>query len=84
MFMGTEVVGITFGEAANPRQTIPRAIKQTIYRIALFYVGGAIVLGMSVPYTNNLLLGATKSKTSAGTCPNRSLFFRFEFSTDMM
>lgn len=67
MFMGTEVVGITFGEAQNPRSAIPRAIKQTIWRIAFFYVGGVIALGMAVPYTNDLLLGATKSTTSAGS-----------------
>lgn len=68
MFMGTEVVGITFGEAKNPRRTIPRAIKQTIIRIAFFYIVGAIVLGMTVPYTNELLLGSLKAKTSAGNC----------------
>jgi amino acid transporter len=66
MFMGTEVVGVTFGEAKNPRKTIPRAIKQTIARIAFFYIVGAVVLGMCVPYTDPLLLGANKAKTSAG------------------
>lgn len=67
MFMGTEVVGITFSEAKNPSKTIPRAIKQTIARIGFFYVFGILVLGMCVPYTDELLLDATKAKTSAGT-----------------
>lgn len=66
MFMGTEVVGITFGEAENPRRTISRAIKHTIWRIGFFYIVGVIVLGMAVPYTSDALLGSTKSKTSAG------------------
>lgn len=66
MFMGCEVVGITYGEAQNPRKAIPRAVKQTIWRIAFFYIVGVLVLGMTVPYTNELLLGSTKEKTSAG------------------
>lgn len=70
MFMGCEVVGITYGEAKNPRKAIPRAVQQTILRIAIFYIGGVFVLGMTVPYTNDFLLSANKQKTSAG----KSLF----------
>ncbi|RDW70297.1 amino acid transporter-7 [Coleophoma crateriformis] len=69
MFMGTEVVGITYGEAKNPRKAIPRAVKQTIARIAIFYIGGIIVLGMAVPYNNSLLLGANKTITSSSASP---------------
>ncbi|KAM0414659.1 hypothetical protein ACHAPT_013503 [Fusarium lateritium] len=69
MFMGCEVVGITYGEAKNPRRAIPRAVQQTIWRIAVFYIGGVIVLGMTVPYTNELLLSANKEKTSAAASP---------------
>ncbi|CAG8947872.1 unnamed protein product [Penicillium salamii] len=69
MFMGCEVVGITYGEAKNPRKAIPRAVQQTIMRIAVFYLGGVIVLGMTVPYTNDLLLSANKEKTSASASP---------------
>lgn len=64
MYMGTEVVGITFGESKNPRRTIPRAIKQTIWRIAFFNIGGALVLGMSVPYDK--LSESSSASTSAG------------------
>ncbi|RSL83095.1 hypothetical protein CEP51_004720 [Fusarium floridanum] len=69
MFMGCEVVGITYGEAKNPQRAIPRAVQQTIWRIAVFYIGGVIVLGMTVPYTNELLLSANKAKTSAAASP---------------
>ncbi|KAK4086514.1 hypothetical protein Purlil1_9130 [Purpureocillium lilacinum] len=69
MFMGCEVVGITYGEAKNPRKAIPRAVQQTIIRIAIFYIGGVIVLGMTVPYTNELLLSANKQQTSAAASP---------------
>lgn len=66
MYMGLESVAITFGEAKNPRKTIPRALKQTIWRVIVFYFGGVLAISMAVPYTNELLLGATKAKTSAG------------------
>lgn len=34
----TELVGVTVGEAQNPRRVIPRAIKLTFWRIVVFYV----------------------------------------------
>lgn len=37
-FLGTELVGVTVGEAQNPRKVVPRAIKLTFYRIVIFYV----------------------------------------------
>lgn len=32
-FLGTELVGVTVGEAQNPRRNVPRAIKLTFWRI---------------------------------------------------
>ena len=37
-FGGTEIIGITAGEAENPERTIPRAINTVPIRIILFYV----------------------------------------------
>ncbi|TDU18099.1 amino acid permease [Arthrobacter sp. JUb115] len=37
-FGGTEVIGITAGEAQNPRKVIPQAINSVPVRILLFYV----------------------------------------------
>lgn len=51
-YLGTELVGVTVGEAANPRKVIPRAIKLTFYRILLFYVVLVFFLGMLVPYNS--------------------------------
>ncbi|KAM0481891.1 hypothetical protein ACHAPX_003220 [Trichoderma viride] len=68
-FTGTEVVGMTFGETPNPRKNIPRAVKQTFWRIAIFYILGVIVLGMAVPSDNEMLIGATKKSTSADASP---------------
>lgn len=65
-YTGTEVVGMTFGETPNPRKNIPRAVNQTFWRIACFYVLGVFFLGMTVPYNSDELLDATSRSTSAG------------------
>ncbi|KAG1593359.1 hypothetical protein G6F47_009137 [Rhizopus delemar] len=51
-FMGTEIVGITAGEAKNPTKTVPRAIRNTFWRIVFFYIVTIFLLGMCIPYTN--------------------------------
>lgn len=68
-YTGTEVVGAAFGEAPNPRKTVPKAIRQTLWRIVFFYIIGALVLGMAVPYTNDRLIGGTKQSTGAAASP---------------
>ncbi|RKO91678.1 amino acid permease/ SLC12A domain-containing protein [Blyttiomyces helicus] len=43
---GTELVGITAGEAANPRKSVPKAINGTFWRILIFYLGAIFILGL--------------------------------------
>ncbi|KAM5352920.1 hypothetical protein ACJ41O_005642 [Fusarium nematophilum] len=68
-FTGTEVVGMTFGETPNPRKNVPRAVKQTFWRITCFYILGVLALGMAIPYDNDRLIGATKQATSGAASP---------------
>src|SRR5271165_2353956 len=50
-FMGLEIVGTTAGEAASPKVAVPRALRETVLILVLFYVGGlAVVVGI-VPWT---------------------------------
>ncbi|KAI8890794.1 hypothetical protein K501DRAFT_167815 [Backusella circina FSU 941] len=51
-FMGTEIVGITAAEARNPTKTVPRAIRNTFWRIIFFYILTIFLLGMCLPYNN--------------------------------
>lgn len=57
-FGGVELVGITAGEATDPRRTIPRAVNQVVGRILLFYVGAIAVMLAIVPW-NRLGRGAS-------------------------
>lgn len=49
-FGGVELIGITAGEADNPRTTIPKAINQVVYRILIFYIGALFVIFALVPW----------------------------------
>ena len=50
-FGGVELIGITAGEADNPKKTIPKAINQVVYRILIFYVGSMFVILSIYPWT---------------------------------
>ncbi|CCE62116.1 hypothetical protein TPHA_0B04470 [Tetrapisispora phaffii CBS 4417] len=54
-YQGTELVGITAGEAANPRKSVPRAINKVVFRIALFYIMSLFFIGLLVPYNDHTL-----------------------------
>ncbi|KAL8663515.1 MAG: hypothetical protein Q9202_003825 [Teloschistes flavicans] len=68
-YLGTELVGVTVGEAQNPRRVIPRAIKLTFWRIVVFYVCSVLLIGMLVPYNSKALSFATKQSTGASASP---------------
>ncbi|HJV31262.1 MAG TPA: amino acid permease [Bacillales bacterium] len=49
-FGGIELIGITAGEADNPKKTIPKAINQVMWRILIFYVGALAVMMVIYPW----------------------------------
>ncbi|KAJ9094473.1 hypothetical protein QFC21_006012 [Naganishia friedmannii] len=68
-YIGTELIGVTVGEARDPRRAIPRAIKSTFWRILVFYVGGIFIVGLLVPSNSTALAGANKSAANASASP---------------
>jgi AAT family amino acid transporter len=49
-YLGLEIVGATAGEAENPKVAVPRALRRTLFFLAIFYLGSlAIVVGI-VPW----------------------------------
>ena len=57
-FQGTELVGITAGEAATPEKSISKAIHSTFWRILLFYIFAIFVIACILPYTDKNLLNS--------------------------
>ena len=49
-FSGTELIGITAGEAKDPEKTLPKAIHTTLWRLALFFIGSMVVMAALIPY----------------------------------
>ena len=43
-FLGVELLGVTAGEAENPKKTIPSAVNKVIWRVLIFYVGALVVI----------------------------------------
>ncbi|KAI6859980.1 amino acid permease, partial [Hortaea werneckii] len=60
-FAGTELVGLAAAETANPRKSLPSAVKQVFWRISLFYMVALTVVGLLVPYKDPRLLSAESS-----------------------
>lgn len=54
-FQGTELIGIAAGESTNPRENIPKAIKQVFWRILLFFVLSIMVISLLIPFTSPFL-----------------------------
>ena len=55
-FQGTEMLGVTAGEAEDPGKSIPRAVKSVFWRILLFYILAILAIGLLIPYTDSRLL----------------------------
>ncbi len=57
-FGGIEMIGMTLGETENPEQTIPRAARNVIVRILLFYLLPIAVIVCLIPWSQ---VGGTQS-----------------------
>ncbi|KAG5913608.1 hypothetical protein E4U53_004827 [Claviceps sorghi] len=55
-FSGTELIGLAAAETANPRKSMPMAVKQVFWRIALFYLSVVLLIGILIPHTDKRLL----------------------------
>ncbi|KAH3662163.1 hypothetical protein OGAPHI_005411 [Ogataea philodendri] len=64
-FVGSEAIGVVFGETPNPKKNIPRASLQILFRIGFFYVLGVFLLGLVISPKNKLLATASGSNASA-------------------
>lgn len=66
-FAGTELVGLAAAETANPRKSLPTAVKQVFWRITLFYIVSLTLVGLLVPFTDRRLL--TNGSADAAASP---------------
>ncbi|PWG00598.1 amino acid permease [Levilactobacillus bambusae] len=57
-YQGIELIGVTAGEAEDPQHTLVRAIRSTIGRILIFYVGAIFVIVSIYPWDQLSQLGS--------------------------
>ena len=55
IYAGPEYVSLVAGETMNPRKTLPSAYKQVFFRLTVFFIGGALCVGILVPYNDPTL-----------------------------
>jgi len=65
-YCGTEMLAICGGESNNPKRDLPKAIRQTFWRILIIFIGLMFFASILVPSNSPLLLSA---KTKSGQSP---------------
>lgn len=63
-------MGLAAAETANPRKSMPMAIKQVFWRISLFYLSVVLLIGILVPYNDKRLAYGGGSDNDGGAVKN--------------
>lgn len=67
--VGPEYMSMVAGEAKNPRETMKRAYKTVLYRLALFYIGGALSVTILIAYNDPNYLAVTDESSNGAASP---------------
>lgn len=62
--VGPEFISMTAAEAENPRKLMRRAYNSFVWRLMFFFLGGALCVGIVIPYDDQLLLDYINGKKS--------------------
>ncbi|MCQ9315306.1 amino acid permease [Pediococcus pentosaceus] len=57
-YQGIELLGITAGEAANPKKAIVASVKSIVWRILIFYLGAIFVIVAIFPWNQLAMVGS--------------------------
>lgn len=49
-FSGSELIGVAAGETADPATAVPKALRVTVVRLLIFFVGAITVIAAMIPY----------------------------------
>lgn len=49
-FSGSELIGVAAGETSDPATNIPKAMRSTVIRLLIFFVGAIAVIAATVPF----------------------------------
>ena len=70
VFWGVDYLGNAASEAMNPRKVIPSSFRKVFGRLIIFYIGGAICVGILIPYNDpNMIRAIKEGAVGAGASP---------------
>lgn len=58
IFWGIDYLSLAGQNAINPRKTMPKSFNNVLYRLVIFYIGGALCVGILLPANDPYLLKA--------------------------
>lgn len=73
--VGPEYIGMAAGEAENPRKILRKAYSSFVYRLMFFFIGGALCIGIVIPYDDQLLADTIAGKREGGGTGAAYVFF---------
>lgn len=65
--VGPEYISMAAAEAENPRKLMRRAYYSFVWRLMLFFLGGALCVGIVIPYDDALLHKYLSGGDGSGT-----------------
>ncbi|WFD44715.1 hypothetical protein MPSI1_003385 [Malassezia psittaci] len=68
-FAGSELVGLAAAETKTPRKVLPKAARQIVFRIVIFYVLSLFLVSLIVPYDDPRLTSETGQSYDPNTSP---------------
>lgn len=57
-YQGIELIGISAGEVANPKEAVVKSVKSVLWRILIFYVGAIFVIVSIYPWNQLSAIGS--------------------------
>lgn len=58
LFWGPDYLSLAAPECIRPRETMPKSFNKVFGRLLVFYIGGALCVGILIPYNDATLLAA--------------------------
>ncbi len=66
-FQGSELIGVSAGEAKNPNESIPRAVRNVFWRLFLFFILSTLIISLLIPFNDPQLATQNDVHTSPFT-----------------
>ncbi|OBA23605.1 hypothetical protein METBIDRAFT_30043 [Metschnikowia bicuspidata var. bicuspidata NRRL YB-4993] len=67
--VSSEYLSMTAGEAKNPRKNMATAFRTVLYRLVIFFIGGALSVSILIAYNDPTYLELTKDSSNAAASP---------------